>query len=76
MSDSKRYVIFSLSEREYGVHGMDFENQGYWSGKTLRWADLAHACIYTEWEATKHVVALPSSIGDDAVFHELIDAFP
>jgi hypothetical protein len=67
---TKKYVIFSENEREHGVHGMNFENQGYWSEKLRAWSDLDSARIYTEWEATSHVIAFPYSLGYDAVFRE------
>ncbi len=70
---TKKYVIFSENEREHGVHGMNFENQGYWSERLRTWSDLDSAHIYTEWEATSHVIALPYSIGYDAVFREISD---
>lgn len=70
---TRKYVIFSENEGKDGVHGMNFENQGYWSEKLRAWADLDNARIYTEWEASSHVIALPRSLGYDAEFRELPD---
>jgi hypothetical protein len=68
---NSRYVIFSQSEKESGVHGMDFENQGYWSEKLKTWASLQYAYIYSSVDVKSNVIALPRSLGWDAEFKEI-----